>query len=89
MRRAALLSFAMSAQTQAAFSCCQCIPVCLHRRAMTIRAAASTCARRGEALFLCGRNAERLAAVAERCREAARSAGHEPAQVPAEVVNPH
>jgi hypothetical protein len=38
-RHAALLSFAMSAQTQAAFSCRQCIPACLHRRAMTIRAA--------------------------------------------------
>lgn len=31
-------------------------------------ALAEECARRGDALFLCGRNAERLDAVAERCR---------------------
>ena len=50
-------------------------------------ALAEECARRGETLFLCGRNAERLAVVAERCRAAVRSAGNEPAQVSVEVVD--
>ena len=50
-------------------------------------ALAEECARRGETLFLCGRHAARLAAVAERCRAAARLAGHEAAQISAEVVD--
>jgi short-subunit dehydrogenase len=50
-------------------------------------ALAEECARRGETLFLCGRNTERLAAVAERCRAAARSAGHDAAQVSSEVID--
>ncbi len=50
-------------------------------------ALAEECAKRGETLSLCGRNAERLAAVAERCRAAARSAGHDAVQVLSEVVD--
>ncbi len=46
-------------------------------------ALAVECARRGEELFLCGRDAARLEAVAGRCREAARGA----AEVSAEVVD--
>ena len=50
-------------------------------------ALAEACARRGETLFLCGRNVERLAAVAERCRALARSAGHDAARVSADVID--
>ena len=50
-------------------------------------ALAEECARRGEALFLCGRNEERLAAVVARCCAAACSAGHDAAQVLSEVVD--
>ncbi len=50
-------------------------------------ALAEACARRGETLFLCGRDAARLASVAKRCHAVAPSAGHEAAQISTEIIN--